>query len=216
MLHYCTMYPQAASIVAGDFNHSNLKAVLPKYYQHVSCPTRGERTSDHCYSIIKGAYKSVSRPHFAKSDHSSVLMLRVYKQEIKRAKPIVGQFSADRRITRRDCRTALNQLPGPFSETPWTWTTMLMLVPAMWILRGHLYSAVFDAGEGQCYKETRYALRSTIKAAKDLHRNKLEQHYSNGDARHMWWGLQDFTGYKSKPSGLSSTTDSFLEELSGF
>lgn len=59
-------------------------------------------------------------------------------------------------------------------------------------------------------------LRSTIKAAKDLYWNKLEQHCNNGDARHFWQGLQDLTGYKSKPSCLGSTTDSFLEELSGF
>ena len=32
-------------IVAVDFNQANLKSVLPKFYQHVSCATRGENTS---------------------------------------------------------------------------------------------------------------------------------------------------------------------------
>ena len=39
-----TLTPEAAFIVAGDFNHSNLKSVLPKFRQHVSCPTRGDKT----------------------------------------------------------------------------------------------------------------------------------------------------------------------------
>ena len=37
-----TLHPQVAYLVVGDFNHSNLKTVLPKFHQHVSCPTRGE------------------------------------------------------------------------------------------------------------------------------------------------------------------------------
>ena len=50
-------HPDAVSIVAGDFNHTNMKTVLPKYYQHVSCPTRGDKILDHCYSTIKNAYR---------------------------------------------------------------------------------------------------------------------------------------------------------------
>ena len=38
-----TAHPEGAFIAAGDFKHSNLKSVLPKFYQHVSCPTRGDR-----------------------------------------------------------------------------------------------------------------------------------------------------------------------------
>ena len=65
-------HPDAVSIVAGDFNHTNMKTVLPKYYQHVSCPTRGDKILDHCYSTIKNAYRSMPRPHYGRSDHSSV------------------------------------------------------------------------------------------------------------------------------------------------
>ena len=36
-----TLTPEAAFIVAGDFNYTNLKSLLPKLRQHVSCPTRG-------------------------------------------------------------------------------------------------------------------------------------------------------------------------------
>lgn len=34
-------------IIAGDFNHANLSTALPKFYQYVFCPTRGDGTLDH-------------------------------------------------------------------------------------------------------------------------------------------------------------------------
>lgn len=37
-------HPDGIFIVAGDFNHDNLRTVLPKFYQHVTCPTRGDKT----------------------------------------------------------------------------------------------------------------------------------------------------------------------------
>lgn len=111
---YEDKYPQAVSIAVGDFNHCSLKSVLPKYYQHVSCPTRGDRTLtlDHCYSTIKGTYRSIPWPHFGKSDHSSVLMLPAYKQEVKSAKPTVRTvqcWSEDDEL----------RLQGCFETTDW-------------------------------------------------------------------------------------------------
>ena len=35
-----TTYPEAAFIVAGDFNKANLKTRLPKFYHHIECATR--------------------------------------------------------------------------------------------------------------------------------------------------------------------------------
>ncbi len=33
-----------------QFNKVNLRQVMPNFYQHVSCPTRGPNTLDHCYT----------------------------------------------------------------------------------------------------------------------------------------------------------------------
>ena len=49
------IHPDSAVIVLGDFNKANLSRALPKYQQQVKCPTRGERTLDHCYCTIKNA-----------------------------------------------------------------------------------------------------------------------------------------------------------------
>ncbi len=47
---YINKYPYTAFIIAGDFNKANLKRVMSNIYQHVSCPTRGPNTLDHCYT----------------------------------------------------------------------------------------------------------------------------------------------------------------------
>lgn len=35
------------------FNQTNLKSVLPQYYQHVFCPTRGPNILNHCNTASK-------------------------------------------------------------------------------------------------------------------------------------------------------------------
>ncbi len=66
--------PDAASIIAGDFNKANLRKVMPNFHQHVSCPTRGPNTLDHCYTQFKNAYKARSLPAFGKSDHAAIFL----------------------------------------------------------------------------------------------------------------------------------------------
>ena len=87
---YENNHPDAVSFVAGDFNHTNMKTVLPKlkYYQHVTSPTRGDGILDHCYSTIKDAYRSMPRPHYGKSDDSSVFLVPAYRQQVKLSKPV--------------------------------------------------------------------------------------------------------------------------------
>ena len=45
-----TAHPEAALLVAGDFNAGKLKSVLPHFQQHVKCATRGKIIIDHLYS----------------------------------------------------------------------------------------------------------------------------------------------------------------------
>ncbi len=82
-----TAYPEAAFIVTGDFNKANFRTIAPKYFQHITINTRGDRVPDHCYSPFRDAYKSLPRPPFGKSDYSSVLLLPAYRQKLKRETP---------------------------------------------------------------------------------------------------------------------------------
>ncbi len=63
---YINKHPDAACIITGDFNKANLRQVMPDFQQHVSCPTRGPNTLDHCYTQFKNAYKAHSLPAFGK------------------------------------------------------------------------------------------------------------------------------------------------------
>lgn len=40
------VHPDGVFIIAGDFNHANLKDVLPKFHQVIDFPTRGNNTLD--------------------------------------------------------------------------------------------------------------------------------------------------------------------------
>ena len=83
-----SIYPEAAFIVAGDFNKANLRTRLPKFYQHIDCSTCAGNTLDHCYSNFRDAYKALSWPPFGKSDHDSILLLPSYRQKLKRDVPM--------------------------------------------------------------------------------------------------------------------------------
>ncbi len=74
-----TNNPDGFFLIAGDFNHANLKTVLPKFYQHVNFATRGNNTLDFVYTTEKNAYKAVPPPHLGYSDHISVMLIPAYR-----------------------------------------------------------------------------------------------------------------------------------------
>ncbi len=91
---YNNKHPDAAFIIAGDFNKANLKKVMPNFHQHISCPTRGLNKLDHCYTPLKNAYKAHSLPAFGKSDHAAIFLTPEYKQRIVHEPPV------EREVTR--------------------------------------------------------------------------------------------------------------------
>lgn len=105
-------HPHGVHIIAGDFNKASLKTVLPKFHQHVRCPTRGENTLDHVYSNIKHAYRAVPLPHLGRSDHLSLLLTPAYTPLSRQTKP-----------TKRTITTwpedALPRLQDCFEHTQW-------------------------------------------------------------------------------------------------
>ncbi len=85
---YINKHPYAACIIAGDFNKANLRKVMPNFQQHISCPTRGQNTLDHCYTQFKNAYKARSLTAFGKSDHAAIFLTPEYKQRIVQKPPV--------------------------------------------------------------------------------------------------------------------------------
>lgn len=69
--------PEAAVIVAGDFNHMELKAVLPKLHKFINFPTRDNNILNQVYCKIPVML----------SDHISVKLIPPYRLLICRSKP---------------------------------------------------------------------------------------------------------------------------------
>ncbi len=91
---YINKHPDTACIIAGDFNKANFKKVIPNFHQHISCPTRGLNTLDHCYTQFKNAYKAHALPAFGKSDNAAIFLTPDYKQRIVQEPPV------EREVTR--------------------------------------------------------------------------------------------------------------------
>ncbi len=76
---YINKHPDAAFIIAGDFNKAKLRQVMPNFHQHVSCPIRGP---DRIHWII--AKLSLKMPT---SDHATIFLSPEYKQRLVQEPP---------------------------------------------------------------------------------------------------------------------------------
>src|SRR4029434_4710065 len=87
----CSRY---ITITATRLNNTRLLITISsinttKFHQHVSCPTRGDKTLDHVHTNMADAYKAVPLPHLGQSDHLSLFLLPKYTPLIKRVTPTV-------------------------------------------------------------------------------------------------------------------------------
>ena len=131
-------HPEAVHLIAGDFNHADLKVVLPKFHQHINCATRGGNTLDKAYSNIKHGYKTKQLPHLGSSDHMSLLLITAYTTIKKKAvkKPLKPCLM----MPHSSCRTVLEIPTGPFSKIrtwkstppPYSATSSIVLTLSLW------------------------------------------------------------------------------------
>ncbi|XP_051956747.1 uncharacterized protein LOC127625478 [Xyrauchen texanus] len=84
-------HPDGLFIVTGDFNHVNLKTVLPKFHQYVDFATSGAKMLDLFYTNIPGAYRAEPRPHLGYSDHISVMLIPAYRPFVRFTKLLQKQ-----------------------------------------------------------------------------------------------------------------------------
>ncbi|KAK0136911.1 hypothetical protein N1851_026933 [Merluccius polli] len=107
-----TAQPDGLLIVAGDFNHANLKTVFPHVYQHIDFPTRGNNTLDLVYTTLRGAYKASPLPHLGASDHTTVMLMPAYRPKVKVTRPVQKQV-------REWPESASSALQDCFNITDW-------------------------------------------------------------------------------------------------
>ncbi len=240
-----TTHPDAAFIITGDFNKANFRTIAPKYFQHVTINTCGDRTLDHCYSPFRDAYKSLPRPPFGKSDHSSVLLLPAYRPKLKREAPALRTiqcWSDQSDATLQDCFdhvdwdmfwAASDDDIEAYSDSVTCFirkciddvvlTKTIRIYPNQkpWInsdVRSALSArtSAFKSGNSDDLKQASYDLRRSIKAAKRTYKNKVEEHFNNNNPRSMWQGINNITGSKGNKPATVNIAASLPDELNTF
>lgn len=235
-------YPEGAHIIAGDFNQACLKYVLPHFYQHVNCATRGSNTLDRVYSNIKHAYKAVALSHLGLSDHLSLSLTPAYTPLIRTTKPCT-------KIIKTWPEGALTQLQDCFANTCWdlfyqedlenfTETVLFYIKCCMDNVTVDKYIRIFPnqkpwmtskvhcllkkrniafrSGNEAQYSTARADLRRGIKEAKDDYRRKIEGYLEQDNSRSMWQAIQNITKYKRSTNSDPNGDASLCEQLNCF
>ncbi|XP_072771248.1 uncharacterized protein [Nerophis lumbriciformis] len=235
-------HPDGVHIIAGDFNKANLKTVLPKFYQHVKCSTRGKNTLDHVYTNIKHAYRATPLPQLGQSDHLSLLLSPTYTPIRRQARPITKTV-----MTWPD--DALPKLQDCFQHTDWdlfqqqeletaTGTVLdyikfcignvtvektnrvypnkkpWMTSQVRTLLRAR--DAAFRSGDRALYSVARADLKRGIKKAKADHRRCIESHLSSKNSREVWRGIHDITNFRGCNTTTADQSATLAEELNCF
>ncbi len=62
-------------------------------------------------------------------------------------------------------------------------------------------------------KQARYDLRKSIKATKRQYKNKVEEQFNTNNARSMWQGINNITGFKGNKPAYVNIATSLPDEL---
>ncbi len=231
---------QDAQIILGDFNKANLYRELPKYRQHITCPTKESNIFDHCYTTINEAYHSVPRAALGLSDHCLIHLVPTYRQKLKSAKPIlktVKRWTNEAEQDLKACfdltdRSVFEAAANELDELTETVTSYISFCEDMFIpTRTHvtynngkpwfaeklrqLHQAKEDAyrkGGKVLYKQVKYTLEKEIRVAKRNHSGKLLNKFSSRDFTSVWKGMKDITSYKT-PSPITLENQQLADYL---
>ncbi len=236
-------HPDSVLIILGDFNQANLSRELPKYRQHVTCPTREGNILDHCYTTIKKTYHSVPRAALGLSDHCLVHLIPTYRQNLKSAKPVVKTVKRWTNETERVLQACLDLTDWSVFEAAATNLDELTETVTSYIsycediciptrtyvtfnndkpwftakLR-HLRQAKEDAyrnGDRVLYNQAMNTLNKEIRVAKRTYAKKLEDQFTSNDSASVWKGLKAITKYRTL-SPSTEVNQQLAEDLNDF
>ena len=238
--------PDTVSIVLGDFNQANLRQTLPNYKQIVTCPTRKDKTLDHCYVKVKPSYKSFERAALGNSDHSSVLLIPTYKQQSKQAKPVEMTVQCW-------TQSAVETLKNCLDITEWsvfsihqdnidTYTSVVcsyisfcvdQCIPTktitvynnnkVWFNR-NIKDKLYKKDQAyknkidkpEDYKKAKKELTNAIKEQKIAYKDKIEDNFSSKDSKKLWSHISNITQYKGPQRTVDDGDATLPDRLNDF
>ena len=223
-------YPDAAHILTGDFNHADLKLVLPKFTQHIKCATRGAKTLDKAYSNISKGFRSTPLPHLGHSDHLSILLTPAYTS-LRRKTQVTSK------IVKTWPEGASSQLQDCFKRTNWdifenehleaftttvlsyinTCTDNVTVSKQVWMFPNQKpWCTGVVRTLLKLYSTARASLKKGIRDAKAAHKRRIEDHFNNNNPRRAWQGIQQITNYRGNRSTATDGDTSLAEQLNCF
>lgn len=212
-------HPDTVLIMAMDFNKVKLRQVMPYFYQHVTCPTRGANTLEHCYTLFKEGYKAVLLLAFGKSDHTTVFLMLDYTQKFLQETPITRKVKCWSAQSAAMLQEALNDIDGDMfgtctdkrlipvivktflNQKPWVDRTICEAVNA----RTAAYHAGLTTGDMSAHKVASYGVRCAVKGAKRWYRERVESHFHHNDAPKCCTDYARITANWADVAGVSSS-----------
>ncbi len=236
---YINKHPDAACIIAGDFNKANIRKVMPNFQQHISCPTRGQNTLDHCYTPFKNAYKDRSLPAFGKSDHAAIFLTPEYKQRIVQESPV------EREVTRWSSHSEA-MLQASLDDVDWDMfrassADVSEFTDVALSFINTLTDQATETVTIRTFSNQKPCMDRTIRAAVNQHtaaykaclssgnmseykascyalrdRERIESHFQLNDSRRMWQGLKTICSSGNNSSAEVRADPLLAEELNTF
>ncbi len=77
-------------------------------------------------------------------------------------------------------------------------------------------TSAFKSGNTDDRKQASYDLRRSIKVAKRQYKNKVEEQFSTNNARSMWQGINNITGFKGNKPSTVNIAATLPDELNTF
>ncbi len=77
-------------------------------------------------------------------------------------------------------------------------------------------TSAFKSGNIGDRKQASYDLRKSIKAAKWQYKNKVEEQFNTTNARNLWQGIDNITGFKGNKPATVNIATSLLDEVNHF
>jgi hypothetical protein len=236
--------PDALFLVTGDFNHCNLKSVMPTFQQYVNFATRKDKTLDLFYSNVKDGYRADKLPPLGLSDHCLTQFLPKYTPLVKRQPPTIktvqdwspeacGELRECFECTDWDVFTNCDDL-DECATTVSDYINFCVdtVIPVKeircfannkpWVTKEikdvlNRKKAAFASGSRDELKAVQKELKRVIREGKDKYKKKLESKLDQNCVKEVWDGMKAITGYsKSKKSDVSNTTVDYANELNDF
>lgn len=65
--------------------------MMPNFYQHIDCATRGSRPLDHCYTQFMSGYKAQYLASVGKSNHAAIFLWPSYVNKLQQEPPVTRE-----------------------------------------------------------------------------------------------------------------------------